>query len=194
MASIVPIVIGCIDYLAYGTLFMGAMFCPKIKLDVFFFARKAADDRWDGGGGGLKGRIHIQFQHTHLVAIGSNRCHWSGFKLFFFHHGGAMAWRGWPSVFQDSVKNMAPCWRMKSPNVFCDFLATVCHRPPTYILQNQNTLLPLSPPPATAAAVVVFVITAITVIVPSAVPVAAVVLVSLPPQPPRLPLPLLAFS
>jgi hypothetical protein len=37
-------------------------------------------------------------------------CHkkWSGFKLFFFHHGGAMAWRGWPSVFQDSVKNMAP--------------------------------------------------------------------------------------
>jgi hypothetical protein len=29
---------------------------------------------------------------------------WSGFKLFFFRHGGAMAWRGWPSVFQDSMR------------------------------------------------------------------------------------------
>ncbi len=47
MASIVPIVIGCIDYLAYGTLFTHAMFRPKIKLDVFFFTRKAADDRWE---------------------------------------------------------------------------------------------------------------------------------------------------
>ena len=36
MASIVPIVIGCIDYLAYGTLFTHAMFRPKIKLDFFF--------------------------------------------------------------------------------------------------------------------------------------------------------------
>ncbi len=43
-----------------------------------------------------------------------------------------MAWRGWPSVFQDSVKNMAPHWRMKLTNGFCDFLATLCHRPPTY--------------------------------------------------------------
>ena len=84
-----------------------------------------------------------------------------------------MAWRGWPSVFQDSVKNVAPRWRMKSPNDFCDFLATLCHRPPTY--DSQNTLLPPSPPPATAAAVVAFVIAAITVIVTSAVAVAAVV-------------------
>ncbi len=38
-------------------------------------------------------------------------------------HGGIMAWRGWPSVFQDSLKNMAPCWRMKLPNGFCNFLA-----------------------------------------------------------------------
>jgi hypothetical protein len=30
------IVIGCIDYLAYGTIFTRVMFCPKIKLDVFF--------------------------------------------------------------------------------------------------------------------------------------------------------------
>jgi len=35
MASIAPIVIECIDYLAYGTILMCAMFCPKIKLDVF---------------------------------------------------------------------------------------------------------------------------------------------------------------
>ena len=49
---------------------------------------------------------------------------------FFFHHVGAMAWCGWPSMFLDSVKNMAPRWRMISPNgvllhfvtdiIFCD--------------------------------------------------------------------------
>jgi hypothetical protein len=36
MASIAPIVIGCNDYLAYGTIFTHAMFLPKIKLHVFF--------------------------------------------------------------------------------------------------------------------------------------------------------------
>jgi hypothetical protein len=36
MASIALIAIGCIDCLAYGTIFTRAMFCPKIKLDVFF--------------------------------------------------------------------------------------------------------------------------------------------------------------
>jgi hypothetical protein len=29
------------DYLAYGTIFTRAMFLLKIKLDVFFFTRKA---------------------------------------------------------------------------------------------------------------------------------------------------------
>jgi hypothetical protein len=38
--------IRCIDYLAYGTIFTRAMFRPKTKLDVFFFARKAVDERW----------------------------------------------------------------------------------------------------------------------------------------------------
>jgi hypothetical protein len=47
MASIMLIVIGCIDYLAYGTIFTRVMFRPKIKLDVFFPARKAADERWE---------------------------------------------------------------------------------------------------------------------------------------------------
>jgi hypothetical protein len=46
MASIALSVIGYIDYLAYDTIFMRAMFRPKKKLDVFFFARKAADERW----------------------------------------------------------------------------------------------------------------------------------------------------
>ena len=46
MASIMPIVIGCIDYLAYGTIFTRAIFRPNIKLDVFFPARKAVDERW----------------------------------------------------------------------------------------------------------------------------------------------------
>ena len=43
MASIVPIVIGCIYNLAYGTIFTRAMFLPKIKLDDLFSARKAVD-------------------------------------------------------------------------------------------------------------------------------------------------------
>jgi hypothetical protein len=47
MASIVPIVIGCIDYVAYGTILTRAMFRPKINLFVFFFARKAVDERWE---------------------------------------------------------------------------------------------------------------------------------------------------
>ena len=38
--------IRCIDYLAYGTIFTCAMFLPKKKGDVFFPARKAADERW----------------------------------------------------------------------------------------------------------------------------------------------------
>ncbi len=46
MALIAPIVIGCNDYLAYGTIFTCAMFRLKIKLDVFFPARKAVDERW----------------------------------------------------------------------------------------------------------------------------------------------------
>jgi hypothetical protein len=47
MASITPIVIGCIDYLAYGTIFTRVMFRPKIKLDVSFPARKAIDECWE---------------------------------------------------------------------------------------------------------------------------------------------------
>jgi len=43
MASITLSVVGCVDYLAYGTIFTCAMFLPKIKLDVFFSARKAVD-------------------------------------------------------------------------------------------------------------------------------------------------------
>jgi len=45
MASIVLIVIGRIDCLAYGTIFTRAMFRPKIKLDVFFFVKKTVDER-----------------------------------------------------------------------------------------------------------------------------------------------------
>ena len=36
MASIALSVIGCIDYLAYRTIFTRAMFCPKKKLMFFF--------------------------------------------------------------------------------------------------------------------------------------------------------------
>ena len=51
MASIALSIIGCIDYLAYGTIFTRAMFRPKKKVDVFFFARKAADEPWEVVGG-----------------------------------------------------------------------------------------------------------------------------------------------
>jgi len=47
MASIAPIIIGCIDYLAYGTIFTRAMFLPRKKFDVFFSTRKAVDERWE---------------------------------------------------------------------------------------------------------------------------------------------------
>jgi hypothetical protein len=47
MASIAPIVIRCIDYLAFGTIFTRVMFHPRIKLNVFFPARKATDERWE---------------------------------------------------------------------------------------------------------------------------------------------------
>ena len=58
MASIALSVIGCIDYLAYGTIFTRAMFRPKKKLEVFIPARKAVDERWevvhgDGGDDGF---------------------------------------------------------------------------------------------------------------------------------------------
>jgi hypothetical protein len=39
--------IRCIDYLAYVSIFMRATFRPKKKLDVFFPARKAVDERWE---------------------------------------------------------------------------------------------------------------------------------------------------
>ena len=49
MALIAPIVIGCIDYLACGTLFTRAMNGRKIKLDVFFHQKS---HRCLTGGGG----------------------------------------------------------------------------------------------------------------------------------------------
>jgi len=36
MASIALSVVGCIDYLAYGTIFTCVMFLPKKKGDIFF--------------------------------------------------------------------------------------------------------------------------------------------------------------
>jgi hypothetical protein len=48
MASIALTVIGCIDHLAYGSIFMRAMFRPK-KVRCFFFAKKSVDDRREGG-------------------------------------------------------------------------------------------------------------------------------------------------
>jgi len=46
MALIALSVVGCIDYLAYRTIFTRAMFRPKKKVMFFFPARKAADERW----------------------------------------------------------------------------------------------------------------------------------------------------
>jgi hypothetical protein len=55
VASIALSVIGCIDYLANGTIFTRAMFLSK-KIDVFFPARKAADERW-----GVVVQLGLQF-------------------------------------------------------------------------------------------------------------------------------------
>ena len=102
-----------------------------------------------------------------------------------------MAWRRWPSVFQDSVKNTVPPWQIKWPNDFCNFLATLCQSPPPpehssataaayghrhrsrrccrYHRHRAVSRWPLA----------------------DAVAVIAVALVSLLPLPPRLPLPIL---
>jgi hypothetical protein len=45
--------IRCIDYLAYGAIFMRVIFLPKKKLNffwIFFPARKAQDVRREDGG------------------------------------------------------------------------------------------------------------------------------------------------
>jgi hypothetical protein len=69
MVSIAPILIGCIDYLAYETIFMRAMFRPKIKLDVFFFAKKEVDACCRAGGGDGT----IQFLATAPISF-SEKC------------------------------------------------------------------------------------------------------------------------
>jgi hypothetical protein len=55
----------------------------------------AAEERGGAMDDGRSGAI------TYTILIMTD---WSGFKMFFFRHGCAMAWRGWPSMFQDSVK------------------------------------------------------------------------------------------
>jgi hypothetical protein len=40
MALFALTVIGCIDYLAFGSIFTHVMFCPKNKLDVFSRQKK----------------------------------------------------------------------------------------------------------------------------------------------------------
>jgi hypothetical protein len=46
MALSVLTVVRCIDYLAYGSIFMRAMFHPKNKLDVFS-SKKPVDEHWE---------------------------------------------------------------------------------------------------------------------------------------------------
>jgi hypothetical protein len=41
MALIALTVMGCIDYLAFESIFTRAMFCPKNKVGVFFPPKKA---------------------------------------------------------------------------------------------------------------------------------------------------------
>ena len=60
MASIALSVVGCIDYLAHGTIFTCVMFLPKKKVIFFFSARKAADERW-GVVSGASPNIDVSF-------------------------------------------------------------------------------------------------------------------------------------
>jgi hypothetical protein len=46
MASIALSVVGCIDYLAYGTIFTMCDVSSEKKRCFFFPARKATDERW----------------------------------------------------------------------------------------------------------------------------------------------------
>ena len=61
-ASGTLIVIECIHYLAYGTIFTRAMFRPKIIL-MFFPVRKAAYERW---GVVPRKEISIPARKTHV--------------------------------------------------------------------------------------------------------------------------------
>jgi hypothetical protein len=72
MASIAPIVIGCIDYLAYGTIFTRAMFLPKIKLDI---CREVVAQAAGGGVGRHRSQFYYDQKATFgeiLVTLGSS--------------------------------------------------------------------------------------------------------------------------
>ena len=71
MASIALSVIGCIDYLAYGTIFTRAMFLPKKKGDVYFPARKAADERW--------GVVYVQPTNRYVFPVLKSTCSYVDF-------------------------------------------------------------------------------------------------------------------
>jgi hypothetical protein len=64
MASIALTVIGCIDYLAYGTIFTRAMFCQNKILDVVFLAKKARDERWE-----VVQALYVESQRGSAIAI-----------------------------------------------------------------------------------------------------------------------------
>jgi hypothetical protein len=88
MASIVPIVIGCIDYLAYGTIFTHAMFRPKIKIDVFFLPEnpQMIAGRW--GGEYKANQVPVKnrtcftyYVHSNVCLLVKHRTH-SGFSNY----------------------------------------------------------------------------------------------------------------
>ena len=61
--------IRCIDYLAYGTIFTRGDVSSEKKVDVYFPARKAADERW-GVVGGTQTRRFLTGATTYLTTKG----------------------------------------------------------------------------------------------------------------------------
>jgi hypothetical protein len=68
-----PIVIGCIDYLAYGTIFTRVMFLPKKKLDVFFPARVGGNRLWKFQKSKIEHRSFYSTLLCRVILIGTVR-------------------------------------------------------------------------------------------------------------------------
>ena len=79
-----------------------------------------------------------------------NEVDWSGYKLFFFRHVGAMAWRGWPSVFQKNGASLvgeiakwifAIFWRPSDTRLVPAHLAaTPSAKLHSFVLQNPSSV------------------------------------------------------
>ena len=139
MASIAPIVIGCIDYLAYWTFFTCAMFHPKIKLVFFFPPEKpqmsAATSRQGSSPAIWWEKINRQKFSRHYII---------NHLISYCRHWASRRWKRWSrsaNVCRNESQNQL--WPRNTPPMLSSILALVslwCHLDMT----SQGTTLPTS--------------------------------------------------